>query len=137
MFVAPTPSQLQTLLADPPAGRFVMLNLLRFRDVADYAEHPALAPPTPISGADAYGRYEANVRPLLAEAGGSVLLVGAAQPYVIGPADESWDRVLLIEYPDGARFLKFTADPRYREGLGHRQAALADSRLLPILPAAG
>ena len=33
------------------AGNVVMLNLLRFREVADYSAYPDLAPPTPISGA--------------------------------------------------------------------------------------
>ena len=31
-------------------GPVAMLNLLRFRDVADYSAHPELAPSAPISG---------------------------------------------------------------------------------------
>ncbi|MGY4228119.1 hypothetical protein ACVMIH_005480 [Bradyrhizobium sp. USDA 4503] len=56
------------------AGELVMLNLLRFRVIADYSQSPELAPPQPITGAEAY-----------------------------------------------------------LAGIGHRTAALADSRLLPLV----
>jgi len=41
------------LFARGISGEVVMLNMLRFRDVADYSESPELAPDTPISGAAA------------------------------------------------------------------------------------
>lgn len=37
-------------------GSIVMLNLLRFRDVADYTANPELTPEVPISGAEAFNR---------------------------------------------------------------------------------
>jgi hypothetical protein len=37
-------------------GPVVMLNLLRFREVADYSASPELAPAAPISGAQAFDR---------------------------------------------------------------------------------
>jgi len=45
-----------------------MLNLLRFREVADYRATPALAPPAPISGADAFQRYIDHTLPRRAAA---------------------------------------------------------------------
>jgi hypothetical protein len=42
------------------AGPVVMLNLLRFRRMADYAANPELAPPAPIGGAEAFERYVAH-----------------------------------------------------------------------------
>ena len=49
-------------------GAVVMLNLLRFRALADYAAHPELAPAAPISGAAAYlagiGHRTAALAPL-------------------------------------------------------------------------
>jgi len=39
------------------AGPVVMLNLLRFRAIADYSASPELAPSLPISGAAAFDRY--------------------------------------------------------------------------------
>lgn len=116
-------------------GPVVMLNLLRFRDTADYSRSPELAPDQPISGAEAYRRYSANTAPLLAGVGGEVRYDGAGGDVLIGPADERWDRVLLVRYPDLAAFTAMTTDPAYLAGVGHRTAALADSRLLPTDPA--
>jgi hypothetical protein len=46
-------------------GSVVMLNLLRFRDVADYSATPELAPPRPIRGAEAFQRYIEHTLPYL------------------------------------------------------------------------
>src|ERR1700758_1857293 len=51
-------------------GEIVMLNLLRFREVADYVASPELAPEQPISGAEAYDRYIVHAMPYLAASGG-------------------------------------------------------------------
>ena len=49
-------------------GPVVMLNLLRFRSVADYAANPELAPAAPISGAEAFDRYIRHTFPFCAKA---------------------------------------------------------------------
>lgn len=58
------------LMANPPQGPVTMLNLLRFREVADYTDSPELAPDGPISGAEAYALYGRHTIPLLQAAGG-------------------------------------------------------------------
>jgi len=114
------------------AGQIVMLNMLRFRDVADYAATPALAPESPISGEEAYRRYSIHTLPLLQAAGGSVLFSGTGGPYLIGPGDASWDLVLLVRHRSVKAFMSFATDKEYLAGAGHRTAALEDSRLLPL-----
>ena len=57
-----------------------MLNLLRFRDVADYSADPQLAPDEPISGAEAYRRYADHTMPFLIVSGGEVVVDGALGP---------------------------------------------------------
>ncbi|GAB5518469.1 MAG: DUF1330 domain-containing protein [Rhodothermales bacterium] len=114
-------------------GPVVMLNLLRFRAEADYSASPELAPAAPISGAEAYERYIAHTLPFLEAAGGTVLFSGMGGPWLIGPAAEQWDRVLLVQHQSAAVFLAFARNPEYLAGMGHRTAALADSRLLPIV----
>jgi uncharacterized protein (DUF1330 family) len=109
-----------------------MLNLLRFRDEADYSDNPALAPTAPLSGEEAYGVYMGLTLPLLNDVGGTTLLTGTGGPLLIGPADACWDRVLVIQYPDLGAFIRMIQSPEYRAIAGHRSAALADSRLLPI-----
>jgi len=115
------------------AGPVVMLNLLRFRAVADYAANPELVPPAPISGAAAFERYVAHTLPYLERSGGSLTFVGEGGPFLIGPADERWDRVALVRQSSVQSFLAFAGDAGYLAGLGHRTAALADSRLLPLV----
>jgi hypothetical protein len=115
------------------AGPVVMLNLLRFRAVADYAANPELAPSAPISGAAAFERYVAHTLPYLTRSGGSLMFVGEGGPLLIGPAEERWDRVMLVRQSSAQSFLAFAEDAGYLAGLGHRTAALADSRLLPLV----
>jgi hypothetical protein len=115
------------------AGPVVMLNLLRFRAVADYAANPELARPAPISGADAFARYVAHTLPYLERSGGALMFVGEGGPNLIGPAEERWDRVMLVRQSSAQSFLAFAQDAGYLAGLGHRTAALADSRLLPLV----
>jgi hypothetical protein len=115
-------------------GEVVMLNLLRFRAVADYSASPELAPGQPISGADAYDRYIARTLPLLRASGGDLLFLGEGGTFLIGPAEERWDKVMLVRQAGVASFLAFASDETYRAGMGHRTAALEDSRLLPLVP---
>ena len=116
----------------PPAGPLVMLNLLRFRAVADYAAHPQLAPPAPISGEEAYRRYVAHTAPFLERSGGEVLFIGHARAFLIGPESERWDAAMLVRQRDAQSFLAFASDPACMAGIGHRVAALEDSRRLPL-----
>lgn len=120
----------------PPSGPIVMLNLLRFRPVADYSGSPELMPASPISGAEAFERYIAHTLPLLRESGGEMSFLGEGGRWLIGPPDEHWDLVMLIRQASAESFLAFASDAAYLSGLGHRAAAIADSRLLPLIPGA-
>jgi hypothetical protein len=114
------------------SGPVVMLNLLRLRETADYSAAPELAPQQPISGAEAYDRYIAHTLPHLRDSGGEILFDGAGGPWFIGPAEERWDRALLIRQASLEAFFTFARDEAYLGGIGHRSAALEDSRLLPL-----
>ena len=131
--VDPTPDQLDALaaLGEPPAP-LVMLNLLRFRDEAAYPEGSGAEP---CSGRHAYRCYGAAVQGPLAAAGGRVVWAGAAELSVVAPEGESWDEVLLVEYPSRDAFLDMIATPEYQAAVPHRRAALADSRLVLTRPA--
>ncbi|MCB1407854.1 MAG: DUF1330 domain-containing protein, partial [Rhodobacteraceae bacterium] len=109
-----------------------MLNLLRFRAIADYSAAPDLAPVDPISGAEAFDRYIAHTLPFLSESGGSLVFLGDADGFLIGPETERWDCAMLVRQASLAAFMAFDTNPAYRAGLGHRTAALCDSRLLPL-----
>ncbi|MGI9621349.1 MAG: DUF1330 domain-containing protein [Acidimicrobiales bacterium] len=134
MHLEPNHDNLQLLLERDPVGELVMLNLLRFKDVADYAAYPELAPPRPISGRDAYNVYMAHTLPFLTASGGSLEFIGEGGHYFIGPTEERWDLALLVRQSSLEAFFAFAQDEGYLAGLGHRSAALADSRLLPLTP---
>lgn len=114
-------------------GSVVMLNLLRFRERADYSANPELAPSEPIDGRTAYQRYFDHTLPLLRKSGGDVLFMGQGGPFLIGPPDERWDAALLVRQSSVASFLAFASDRENLAGIGHRTAALEDSRLLPLV----
>jgi uncharacterized protein (DUF1330 family) len=114
-------------------GGLVMLNLLRFREIADYSANPELAPAQQTTGAEAYERYIAHTLPLLRKSGGDLMFVGEGGPFLIGPEEERWDRALLIRQKSAGTFMAFAAAEAYLAGIGHRTAALSDSRLLPLV----
>ena len=113
-------------------GPVVMLNLLRFRSVADYAANPELAPLAPISGAEAFDRYIRHTLPYLRQSGGEVIFLAAGGPLLIGPEDARWDMAMLVRQSSVAAFLAFANNDAYLAGLGHRKAAVENSRLLPL-----
>jgi hypothetical protein len=114
------------------AGHIVMLNLMRFREVADYADNPELAPAAPISGAEAFERYIRHTLPYLRESGGDVTFLAAGGPLLVGPEAERWDMAMLVRQSSLASFFAFASHDGYLAGLGHRTAALEDSRILPL-----
>lgn len=131
--IDPTPAAGRALMLRGLEGPVVMLNLLRFRAVADYSAAPDLAPAQPISGAAAYDLYVAHTLPWLARSGGAVLFDGDGGDMLIGPDGERWDRAMLIRQTSLDSFMAFADNAEYLAGLGHRRAALVDSRLLPII----
>ncbi|MGC4004983.1 MAG: hypothetical protein QM811_18470 [Pirellulales bacterium] len=131
-YLEPTDVAGRALFARSSSGPVVMLNLLRFRDVADYSVAPELAPPDPISGEAAYRLYMTHTLPYLQASGGEVVFYGKGGTFFIGPPDERWDAVMLVRQSSLRAFLAFASDAGYLAGLGHRVAALEDSRLLPL-----
>jgi hypothetical protein len=132
VYLDPSDENARRLFERGIEGPLTMLNLLRFREVADYSGFPELAPPEPISGSAAYDRYVRHTAPFLAASGGSVLYVGTGGHNFVGPASERWDLVMLIRQSSVSDFFAF-ANEEYLAGIGHRTAALADSRLLPLV----
>lgn len=138
--VNPTLEQIEEFARTAPDDApIVMLNLLKFREVADYrapgpkgVEAKAARDDlqTPITGRQAYSRYSKAAMPLLFEVGGQPLWMGKARASVIAPEGESWDEVLLVHYPSRAAFVRMVRSNAYQAVMHHRTAALSDSRLI-------
>ena len=131
-YLEPTQESGAALFSREIQGAVTMLNLLRLRAVADYSNHPEIAPETDISGREAFEKYIEHTLPFLIESGGELTFLGAGGNFFIGPEDERWDVVMLIRQSSLESFLEFASNDEYLEGLGHRTSAVVDSRLLPI-----
>lgn len=126
--IHPTDEQLAAFAAQPDdGGAIFMLNLLRYRDEAAYRTHPAQ---TPCSGREAFKRYSKLSIGCIERVGGRVVFIGAARGTVIGPAEDNWDDIFLVQYPSRRAFLDMIASDEYKAIAFHRTAALRDSRLI-------
>jgi uncharacterized protein (DUF1330 family) len=111
-------------------GPIHMLNLVKLRDKAAYTDGRAA------TGADAYRSYARESGPVFRRLGGRQVWIGKPELMLIGPQDcEQWDIAFIAEYPSVQAFVDMLRDPVYREAVKHRQAGVADSRLLRLQPA--
>ncbi|MFN3207809.1 MAG: DUF1330 domain-containing protein [Roseovarius sp.] len=110
------------------AGRVHMLNLVRLRDVATYEDG------TRATGAEAYAAYGRESAPVFRGLGGRIVWAGQPELMLIGPEDAAWDIAFIAEYPSVDAFVGMLRDPEYRKAVRHRQAAVADSRLIRMRP---
>lgn len=131
-YLEPTQESVRAFVVRKIPGTVVMLNLLRFRAIADYAATPELAPQSPITGEAAYRLYMEHTLPHLERSGGKLLFYGCGGPFLIGPLEENWDAAMLVQQRSTEEFLTFASNQAYLLGMGHRTAALEDSRLLPL-----
>lgn len=131
-YIHPTDESAKTLFSQPLENEILMLNLLRFNVIADYSKFPDIAPEQPLSGKQAYQIYMEQTLPLLKQAGGEIVLMGDASSFFIGPADETWDCVMIVRQKSIASFLSFASNDQIKSITRHREAALADSRILPF-----
>ena len=135
IYLDPTSDQGRDFFMRGITGSVVMLNLLRFRSMADYSRYPELAPASPVSGEAAYRSYIEHTLPFLKASGGEVLFYGQGGAFLVGPSNERWDAVMLVRQSSVESFIAFASNQAYLAGIGHRVAALEDSRLLPMVQA--
>jgi uncharacterized protein (DUF1330 family) len=133
-FVDPTRAQFQAFKDLPRDHPIEMLNLVRFRERAEYPDNHPYASEN-LSGAQAYARYGAESAPVFARVGGSIAWRGAFQTVLMGPEDERWDEVFVARYPTAGAFLEMVTDPVYQQAVVNRQAAVLTSRLIRCAPA--
>lgn len=126
--VEPTAEQLKAFAAfADDGGPIVMINLLKFRERAAYADGSSAQP---CSGREAYLRYGAVAGGLVARYGGDIVAGGPVRASLIAPPGEEWDEFVLVRYPSRQAFLDMVSDPEYQACVHHRTAALQDSRLI-------
>ena len=113
--------QFKSLPRDEPV---MMLNLIRLNQTAVYPDG------SKISGAEAYENYGRESGAIFRGVGGEIIWRGQPKCVLIGPIDEEWDIAFIARYPTAGDFLAMVTNPDYQAVVYHRQAAVADSRLI-------
>jgi uncharacterized protein (DUF1330 family) len=128
--VYPDPDQIAVMGTPAADGPIVMVNLLKFRDKARYAD----GRDANLSGRDAYNRYAVEVVKLLRALGGQVLFSGDVRSLIIGRSESLWDEVALAQYPSRAAFLKMAMSPECQAIAVHREAGLEGQLNIETVP---
>jgi uncharacterized protein (DUF1330 family) len=131
--VFPPAEQAAAFFGGGEDGLFVMVNLLKFKECADY---PDGSDPE-LSGREAYARYGAGVQACLAAVGGKALYAGAVTELMLGEVDELWDMVALAQYPSRAAMMTMVQSPEYQAIEKHRIAGLAGQLNIRTKPLQG
>ena len=134
-YIDPSPANFQAFKDLPRDVPIAMLNLLLYRDQADYPEGHEHAGKG-WSGREAYAEYGRTSGPIFARVGGTIVWRGAWEAMVTGPADKQWDDAFVAQYPHAGAFLEMITDPQYQKAVVNRGAAILDSRLIRFAPGA-
>ena len=128
-----TPEQIQAMQEPGPDGPIYMVNLLKFRDKAEYEDGRE----SDLSGRAAYQLYGLGVARLLPKYGGKVVFLADVTGLQIGKVEELWDEVAIAMYPDRAALLAMSTSKEWRELSVHRTAGLAGQlNIETVAPAA-
>ncbi|MBY6201630.1 DUF1330 domain-containing protein [Maritalea mobilis] len=127
-YIDPTRESFATFREMQREGPVHMLNLLKFRERAAYDDG------TECSGAEAYRAYARESAPIFQRLGGRQVWIGRPELMLIGPREKLWDLAFIAEYPNVNAFVSMLRDPAYRKAVRHRQAAVAESRLIRMEP---
>lgn len=134
-YIDPSPENFQAFKDLPRDVPIHMLNLLRYRDLAEYPaghEHAGKG----WSGRRAYEEYGVTSGPIFRRVGGSIVWRGAFETMVTGPGDKQWHDGFVAQYPNAGAFFAMIKDPDYQLAVVNRTAALDDSRLMRFAPGA-
>lgn len=107
-------------------GPFFMVNLIKFRDQAVYADGRE----TDLTGEEANNLYTTT--------GVQLLIEGAMRPAMFGsvvidpasPPVPAWDQVAIARYPSYADFFAMASDPAFQEGAEHKDAGVETSSVI-------
>ena len=118
--VVPNESQLTGFSEPGAAGPIWMVNLLKFRERAEYEDGRE----TDLSGVEAYGLYGEGVAKLLKKHGGGFMFGADVERLMLGEVEELWDKVAIAVYPSRQAMLNMMMDPDMAEISAHRSAGL-------------
>ena len=119
--VAPTEEQMEGFLEPGRERPIYMLNLLKFKEKAEYADGRE----TVLSGAEAYAIYGQEVKQHLQKVGGAPMFSAGVERLMLGEVEELWDTAAIDMYPSRKAMLDMIMSPEYQASALHREAGLA------------
>ena len=119
--VTPNEDQLAGFLEGDTETPIKMVNLLTFKDKAEYADGRQ----TNLSGKEVYQIYANEVQGHLEKVGGKSIFFGEVQRLMLGEVEELWDWVAIAEYPSRKAMLEMIMNSEYQKSEEHRSAGLA------------
>lgn len=127
------PEQMKQLLEPGPEGPIFMVNLLKFKEKAEYEDGRE----TDLSGRDAYMIYGRAVADILPKFGGQAVFAADVTFLSLGRAEELWDEVAIAMYPARADMVRMSMSDEWRAAAVHRSAGLKGQlNIETVLPAA-
>ena len=99
----------------------LMVNLLKFRDKAEYEDGRA----TNLTGREAYEIYVTETKEHLANVGAEPILGGEVNGLLLGEVEDLWDAFGVARYPSRKAMITMARNPAYIESEKHRAAGLA------------
>ena len=118
--VQPNEQQMKDFLEGDAETPIYMVNLLRFKEKAEYDDGRK----TNLSGQEAYAIYGQEVQGHLAKVGGKGVFGGQVSRLMLGEVEDLWDMIAIAMYPSKKAMLKMITDPGYIESAKHRKAGL-------------
>ena len=109
--ILPNEEQLKGFTDEPEKGPIKMLNLIKLKNYAEYADGRE----TNLSGLEAYMLYGEETKIHLEKVGAKIIFSGPVSRLMIGEADDMWDLVAIAEYPNRKAMLEMIMDPNYQE----------------------
>ena len=119
--VIPNEEQMAGFLEGDTETPIKMVNLLKFKDKADYKDGRQ----TSLSGKEAYQIYADEVQGHLEKVGGKSIFLGEVERLMLGEVEDLWDWVAIAEYPSRKAMLEMVMDSEYQKSEEHRSAGLA------------
>lgn len=114
------PKQIEGMMEAGPEGPVFMINLLKFKDKAEYADGRE----TDLTGRQAYQLYGAGVTGLLPEYGARFFFMADTTFLSLGQVEELWDEVAIAVYPDRNALFRMSSSQEWRDLAIHREAGL-------------
>ena len=118
--VMPNDDQMAEFLETGNDEPIYMVNLLKFKDKAEYPDKRE----TDLSGKEAYAIYAEEVQHHLAKVGAKSIFGASVKRLMLGEVEELWDSVAIATYPNRKAMLKMISDPDYIKSAQHRVAGL-------------